>query len=79
MSSCHAYLSVSRCLSIMCLCKYMTPTHSAIHGHESDKVVFKSISNRRPIIESEHYEGDSDLESTFDSIDNAFGDFEPMH
>jgi len=53
----------------------MTPTHSAIHGHESDKVVFESISNRRPIIESEHYEGDSDLESTFDSIDNVFGDF----
>jgi len=32
-------------------------------GHESGRAVFKSISNRHPVM-GRHYEGDSDLEST---------------
>jgi len=47
-------------------------------GHESDKTVFKSISNRHPV-KGRHYEGDSDLESTLGIIDRVFGDFEPMY
>ncbi|KAF9649519.1 hypothetical protein BDM02DRAFT_3128351 [Thelephora ganbajun] len=45
---------------------------------ESDMAVFKSISNRHPIMGSKQHEGDSDLESTLGIIDRVFGDFEPM-
>ena len=48
-------------------------------GDESDKVMFKSISNRHPIVGSKHYEDDSDLEATLGIIDRVFGDFEPMY
>jgi len=48
-------------------------------GHESDEAVFRSISSRQIIMGSEHYEGDTDLESTLGIIDRVFGDFEPMH
>ena len=48
-------------------------------GDESDKAMFKSISNRHPIMGYKHYEGDSDLESTLGIIDRVFGDFEPMY
>ena len=46
---------------------------------EPDKAVFRSISNRHPIMGSEHYEGESDLESTLGIVDRVFGDFEPMY
>jgi len=48
-------------------------------GDESDNAVFRSISNRLPIIGSKHYDEDSDLESTLGIIDRVFGDSEPMH
>ena len=48
-------------------------------GDESDKAVFRSISNRHPIMGSKHYEGESDLESTLGIVDRVFGDFEPMY
>jgi hypothetical protein len=48
-------------------------------GDESDKAAFKSISNRHPIMESKHYEGDSDLEVILGIIDRVFDDFGPMH
>ena len=47
-------------------------------GHESNKSVFKGISDRHPVMGT-HYEGDSDLESTLGIIDRVFGDFEPMY
>ena len=48
-------------------------------GDESDKAVFRSISNQHPIMGSKHYEGESDLESTLGIVDRVFGNFEPMH
>jgi len=48
-------------------------------GNETDKAVFKSISDRHLIMWSGHYEGDSDLEVTLGIIDRVFGDSEPMH
>jgi len=47
-------------------------------GHESDKAVFKAISNRHPVM-GRHYEGNSDVESTLGIIDRVFSDFEPMY
>ena len=46
-------------------------------GNDSDKAVFKSISNRRLIMGSEHYEEDSELESTLGIIDRVFTVPEP--
>ena len=46
--------------------------------HEADKVVFKSISSRHPIVGFRRYEGDSDLESTLGVIDRVFGNYEAM-
>ena len=48
-------------------------------GNASDETVFRSISRRHPIMGSEHYEGDSDLEVTLGIIDHVFGDSQPMH
>ena len=38
-------------------------------GDDSDKMVFKAISLKHPIMGSKHYEDNSDLESTLDIID----------
>ena len=46
-------------------------------ANESDKVVFKSISDRHLIMGSGQY--DSDLEVTLGIIDRVFGDAKPMH
>ena len=46
-------------------------------GNESDKAIFKSISNRHIIMASGDF--DSDLEVTLGIIDRVFGDFKPMH
>ena len=42
-------------------------------GDESDQALFESVSSRHHIMGSRHYEGDSDLESTFGLIDHVFG------
>ena len=47
-------------------------------GYDSDRAMFESISRRGLIMGSNHYEGDSDLESTLGIIDRVFGNFEPM-
>ena len=47
-------------------------------GNESDKAMLECISHRHPTMGSEHYEGDSDLESTLGIIDCVFGVFQPI-
>ena len=43
-------------------------------GDEPDRAAFESISRRHSIMNSKHYEGDSDLESTLGIIDRVFLD-----
>jgi len=45
---------------------------------ESDKAVFKSISDKHSAVWSGHYDGDSDLEVTLGIIDRVFGGSKPM-
>ena len=42
-------------------------------GNDSDRAVFRSILNRHQTMGSEHYDGESDLESTLGIIDRVFG------
>lgn len=48
-------------------------------GHESDRPVLESISNRRLVVRTKHYDGDSDLESTLGTIDRVLDNYEKMH
>ena len=47
-------------------------------GDGSDDPAFRSISNRHQILGSEHYEQDSDLESTLSIVDHVFDKVEPI-
>ena len=47
-------------------------------GDGSDEALFRSISDRHQTMGTEHYEGDSDLESTLSIIDRVFDKFEPI-
>ena len=47
-------------------------------GDGSDEPRFKSISDRHQIMGSEHYEGDSDLQSTLSIIDRVLDKFGPI-
>jgi len=47
-------------------------------GDGSDTAVFNSISSRLPVVGSEHYEGDPDLEATLNMIDCVFRNPKPM-
>jgi len=45
----------------------------------NDTAVFDSISSWLPIVGSEHYKGDSDLEATLGMVDCVFGKPKPIH
>ena len=66
-----AYLSAKAFL-------HLAVQHKCVNN-KSDKMVFNSISDRHQITGHKCYEGDSDLEHTFGTIDRVFGDFESMH
>jgi len=56
---------------------HMTIQRKCIGG-EPKNDMFESVSSRHQLVGSNHYEGDSDLESTLGIIDRVFGNFEPM-